>query len=54
LGWGQECQILSNFGSELQLVPQRCLLGLQKTLGLVPKPARNLRRRASLILHDMQ
>jgi hypothetical protein len=53
-GWEQECQRLPNFGSGLQLDSRRRLLGLQKTLGLVPRLARSLRRRASLILHDMQ
>jgi hypothetical protein len=53
-GWGQEYQRLPNFGSGLQLDPRQRLSGLQKTLGLVPRPTRSLRRRASLILHDMQ
>jgi hypothetical protein len=53
-GWGQECQRLPNFGSGLQLVPRRLVFGLQKTLGLVLRPTRNLRRRALLILYDMQ
>jgi hypothetical protein len=53
-GWGQECQRLPNFGSGLQLVPRRRSRGLRKTLGLVPRPTRSLRRRASLILYDMQ
>jgi hypothetical protein len=53
-GWGQECQRFLNFGSELQLESRRCLSGLQKTLGLVPVLVRSLRRRVSLILHDMQ
>jgi hypothetical protein len=53
-GWGQECQKLPNFGSGLQLDPRRRLSGLQKTLGLVLRPTRSLRRRVSLTLHDMQ
>jgi hypothetical protein len=53
-GWGQECQGLPNFGSELQLDPRRRLPDLRKTLGLVLRPTRSLHRRASLILHDMQ
>jgi hypothetical protein len=53
-GWGQECQRLPNFGLGLQLVRRRRLSGLQKTLGLVPRPTRSLRRRASLSLYDMQ
>jgi hypothetical protein len=53
-GWGQECQRLPNFGSGLQLVPRRLGLNLQKTLGLVLRPTRNLRRQASLILYEMQ
>jgi hypothetical protein len=53
-GWGQECQRLPNFGSALQLVPRRLVLSLQKTLGPVLRPTRSLRRRASLILYDMQ
>jgi hypothetical protein len=53
-GWGQECQRLPNFGSELQLELRRRLLGLHKTLGLVPGLARSLRRRVLRTLHDMQ
>jgi hypothetical protein len=53
-GWGQECQGLPNIGSGLQLVPRRLALGLQKTLGLVLRPIRNLRHQALLILYDMQ
>jgi hypothetical protein len=53
-GWGQECQRILNFGSELQLDSRRRLSGLHKTLDLVLGLARSLRRRVSLILHDMQ
>jgi hypothetical protein len=53
-GWGQKCQRLPNFGSGLQLVPRRLVLGLQKILGLALRPTHNLRHRASLILYDMQ
>jgi hypothetical protein len=52
--WEQECQRLPNFGSGLQLVPRRLVLGLQKTLGLVLRPIRNFRRQALLILYEMQ
>jgi hypothetical protein len=53
-GWGQECQRLPNLVSGLQLVPRRLALGLLETLGLVLRPTRNLRLRASLILYEMQ
>jgi hypothetical protein len=53
-GWGQEYQRLPNLGSGLQLVPRWLALGLLETLGLVLRPTRNLRRRASLILYEMQ
>jgi hypothetical protein len=43
-GWGQECQRLPNLGSGLQLVLRWLVLDLQKTLGLVLRPIRNLRR----------
>jgi hypothetical protein len=46
--------MLPNSSLELQLVPRRLMLSLQKTLGLALRPARNLCRRASLILYDTQ
>jgi hypothetical protein len=52
--WGQECQRLPNLGSGLQLVPRRLVLGLLESLGLVLRPTRSPRRRASLILYEMQ
>jgi hypothetical protein len=53
-GWGQRCQKLPNFGSGLQLIPQRHSLGLQQTFSRVPGLVRSPRRRVSLTLYDMQ
>jgi hypothetical protein len=53
-GWGQECQRLPNSGSGLQLVPRQLALGLLGSFGLVLRPIRSPRRRASLVLYEMQ
>jgi hypothetical protein len=53
-GWGQECQSIPNFGSELQLDFRRCSRSLQKFPLLDPGPVHSLRRRESSSLYDMQ
>jgi hypothetical protein len=53
-GWGQECQRLPNFGSGHQLISRWHSQDLQKTQARVPEPARRIRRRVLLTLHDMQ
>jgi hypothetical protein len=53
-GWGQESQRFPNSGSELQLVLRRLVLDLPESLGLVLRPVRNLRRRVSSTLYEMQ